>query len=341
MAGTNRTSTDHVALLNELHADAPKYDFFQALRLMECAASGNPRIGASTRLSEDPIRLGQLPTLAFAPSSVSELEPGRNGAPPRLLVKFMGMFGPNGPLPLHLTEYASQREIHSKDITFRRFMDIFHHRLLSMFYRSWADSQPTVQFDRPTEDRFSVYVGSMFGLGAPEARDRDQLPDLAKLYYGGRLACQAKNADGLQAMLEDFFQLPTNIDEFVGKWTDIPREFRCVLGRKKQSATLGQCATIGSQVWDCQQKFRITMGPMGWEDYQQLLPQGSGFGRLTALVKNYIGNELMWDVNLVLKKDAIPDAEIGLGTSLGRSVWLAEEHPQADADDLVLTDVRL
>ena len=341
MAGTNRTSTDYVALLQELEDNAPKFDFFQALRLLECASSDRPRIGTSTRLSEDPIRLGQAPSLAFSPSSVSEIEPGRDGLPSRMLVKFMGVFGPNGPLPLHLTEYASQREIHNKDITFRRFMDIFPHRMLYMFYRSWASAQPTVQFDRPDEDRFSVYVGSTFGLGTPEVRDRDELPDLAKLYYGGRLASQSKNAEGLKAMLEDFFQLPASIDEFVGKWTNIPEEFRCYLGKSKQSATLGECATIGSQVWDCQQKFRITMGPMSWDDYQELLPQGHGFGRLSALVKNYIGDELMWDVNLILRHEEIPPAEVGLGTALGRSGWLANDKPTKDAADLVLTDVRV
>ena len=142
-------------------------------------------------------------------------------------------------------------------------------------------------------------------------------------------------------MLEDFFQLPANIDEFVGKWTDIPDEFRCYLGRSHQSARLGQCATIGSQVWDCQQKFRITMGPMSWDDYEELLPQGQGFSRLTALVKNYIGSELMWDVNLVLDRNEIPPATVGMGTSLGRSAWLSNDTAKSDAADLILKDVRL
>src|SRR6478609_2460492 len=73
---------------------------------------------------------------------------------PRLYVTFGGMFGPQGPLPLHLTEYARDRIINSADPTFARFLDIFHHRMLSLVYRAWADAQPTVQFDRPESDRF-------------------------------------------------------------------------------------------------------------------------------------------------------------------------------------------
>ncbi|MCA9215633.1 MAG: type VI secretion system baseplate subunit TssG [Planctomycetales bacterium] len=339
MAGTHRTSTDHVALIDELESHAPKFDFFQALRRLECASSDRPRIGSSVRLADDPIRLGQEPTLGFSPSSLSKIERGKNGRPARMLVRFMGMFGPNGPLPLHLTEYATQREIHAKDVTFRRFMDVFHHRMLSLFYRAWSSAQPAAQHDRPEDDRYSVYVGSTFGLAGDEVRNRDEMPDLAKLYYAGRLACQSKNAEGLRSMLEDFFQIPANIDEFVGKWTKIPEEFRCYLGRSKTSATLGRCATIGSHVWDCQQKFRITMGPMSWDDYQSLLPSGAGFGRLLSIVKNYIGEELMWDVNLVLSRDEIPGPTLGTGAVLGRSCWLPTQEERAEAADLVLRDV--
>ena len=338
MASTPRTSTDFVALLQELQEDAPKFDFFQALRMVECATPDQPKIGHSVRLTEDAIRFGQEPSLAFAPSTLADVEPGENGRPWRMNVRFLGLFGPDGPLPLHLTEFATQRENHEKDITFRRFLDVFHHRMLSLFYRAWSSAQPAVNFDRPDEDRFSMYVGSTFGLGNQEVRSRDDMPDLAKLYYGGRLACQAKNPDGLRAMLSDFFRLPTDIEEFVGKWTEIPESFRCYLGKSQTAASLGKCATIGSHVWDCQQKFRITMGPMNWDDYLRLLPSGSGFQRLSSIVKNYIGEELMWDLNLILQREEIPAANVGMGATLGRSSWISKDAIRKDASDLVLTD---
>ena len=139
-------------------------------------------------------------------------------------------------------------------------------------------------------------------------------------------------------MLSDFFQLPARIDEFVGKWTEIPDSFRCHLGRNAASATLGQCATIGSHVWDCQQKFRITLGPMSWDDYQRLLPSGSGFERLSSIVKNYIGDELMWDLQLILQQGEIPSASLGMRSTLGRSTWISKDAIEHDAADLVLDD---
>ena len=336
MASSHRTSTDSLELLRDLEENAHKYDFFQTLRLIECSFRDNPRIGKSQRAHEDPVRLAQEPTVAFSPSTLSMMEPGTGGRPHRLSVAFMGLFGPNGPLPLNLTEYARQRERHFKDPTFSRFLDVFHHRLLSLFYRAWADAQPHVHYDRPESDRYAMYVGSTFGIGQPGMQHRDEMPDLAKLYHGGHLACQTRSPERLKAMLADFFKLPVQIDEFIGKWTELPPECRCYLGVSPESSTLGKRSTIGSHVWDCQQKFRIVLGPMNWSEYERLLPSGSGLSRLVDVVKNYVGVELLWDLNLILKKEELPAAQLGTGATIGRSTWIDAESVNHDARDLVL-----
>ena len=106
-----------------------------------------------------------------------------------------------------------------------RFADIFHHRLLMMFYRAWAGGQPTVNHDDPASDRFVLYAGALVGLGLPSLQNRDDFPDAAKLFYAGRLSSQSKNADGLEAMIGDFFRMPTRIQGFVGDWlTGCPLE---------------------------------------------------------------------------------------------------------------------
>ncbi len=85
------------------------FDFFQALRRLECEHRDRPRIGAGLRPGDDPVRLGQPPYLNFAGSTVSSFAAGTGGRPWRLAVNFFGLLGPNGPLPLHLTEYARDR----------------------------------------------------------------------------------------------------------------------------------------------------------------------------------------------------------------------------------------
>jgi len=337
MASTERTAPDSLELLRQLEATPYKFEFLQALRLLECARLDKPRIGESKRVSDDAIRLSQTPSLAFAPATCSSGEFDRTSGTFRLSVRFMGLFGPNGPMPLHITEYARNRIHHERDMSMVRFFDMFHHRMLMLFYRAWAKSQPTVQFDRPDEDRFSTYVASLIGLGDESLRDRDEFPDRAKLFHAGRLAPQTRNAEGLQAIIKDFFGLPVAIEQFVGQWTEIPEQCRCILGPPSESTALGEATTIGSHVWDCQQKFRIRIGPVGLEDYQRLLPGGDSIERLKAIVKNYIGFELMWDVQLVLLKSEAPPIKLGQMGQLGRTTWLDNRAIQQDADDLVLS----
>ena len=255
---------------------------------------------------------------------------------PRLAVRFLGLFGPQGPLPLHLTEYARERIRNEGDKTFSHFADVFHHRMLCLFYRAWGNSQPTVNYDRPENDRFAFYIGSLFGIGTEALRRRDALPDRAKLFYAGHLACQAKHADGLSAMLRGFFRVPVRIKEFVGEWMDIAIPDQTRLGLSKAIGALGQSTVVGARVWGCQHKFRVVVGPMTLKQYQAFLPGGTSLGRLSAVVRNYIGDELEWDANLVLKRAEVPELCLDGGAQLGWTTWLGNPPAGRRIDDLLL-----
>lgn len=347
MADQERAAT--YALIELLKSEPWRFDFFQAMRLIECLHMDKPRIGKSVMATDDPIRLGQAVEMSFAPSALAIWKPGkevvRKDAPPvrmkdRLLVRFLGLFGPNGPLPLHLTEYARERARNHDDQTLIRFADIFHHRMLSLFYRAWADAQPTVHFDRfnksADEDRFSGYVGSFFGIDANFLRDRDEMPDRAKLHFAGHLSCQTRHAEGLCAMIADFFGIATTIVEFVGEWMDISPREQSRLGMHEQAGRLGLSTVVGARVFGCQHKFRIVMGPMDMQHYQGLLPGQPGLKELIAIVRNYIGDELVWDVNLILCKQEIPPLRLNGFAQLGWTTWLGSKSEMSDADDLTL-----
>ena len=335
MAGTDRTSTGALALLQRLQSEPFRFGFFQAVRRLECAFRDRPRLGQSLHAAEDAVRFAQEPSLEFAPSTLAACHPGTGGQPPRLAVNFLGLFGPNGPLPLHLTEFARDRIHHHDDPTLARFLDIFHHRMLSLFYRAWADTQPTVSYDRPESDRFAVYIASLFGLGMSALRDRDALPDLVKLHYAGRLACQTKNAEGLGAMLADYLGMPVGIEELVGHWLRLPVDLHYRLGGSAQTCALGQSATLGVRVWDCQYKFRVIVGPVGLAEYRSLLPGGKLLGQVAALVRGYVGQEYDWDLKLILRKDEVPPMALGK-TQLGWTARTLKGKPRCDVDDLLV-----
>lgn len=336
MARDHRPPPDLVALAAALEREPYRFDFYRALRRVEAMHPARPRLGKATKASDDPVRLGQQPATTFAPATLAEFQAGREGRPPRLLVHFLGLLGPNGPLPLHLTEYVRDRLRNHNDPTFARFLDVFHHRMLELFYRGWAQTRPTVSLDRPDEDRFGTYVGSLFGIGMPAFRGRDAMPDLAKLHYAGHLSCQTRHADGLQSILGDFLKLPVRVQEFIGHWLPLPRDCRWRLGRARATGTLGESTVVGARVWDRKSKFRVCIGPVGLRDYERLLPGGVSLARVVAVVRNYVGDQLAWDLNLSLKQAEVPAIRLGAAGRLGWTTWLTSRPLARDGDDLLL-----
>jgi len=310
--------------------------FFQAMRQLEAHFRDRPRFGGSSKPAQDAVRLGQEPAVVFAPATLAAWEQGQAGRPDRLLVHFFGLFGPDGPLPLHLTEYARDRRRNFRDQTFQRFADIFHHRALSLFYRAWANSRPTVSFDRPEQDRFALYVGALMGLGTEFVRHRDAMPDLTKLHFAGHFACQTRHAEGLAAILSAFFDMPVRIESFIGAWLVLDSRDRTRLGESPRTGALGRTTLLGGRVWSRQHKFRVVFGPLNLIEYLRLLPGGSSFHRLIPAVRNYVGDTLIWDVNLILKSEQVPPLQLGRQGRLGWTAWLMQRRAPDDAADLFL-----
>ncbi|KRA30317.1 type VI secretion protein [Rhodanobacter sp. Root627] len=339
MAGAARQTTDAVALQNALRDRPEDFEFFEAIRRLECAYPEQPRVGESTKPAEDMVRLCHTPSLSFAPRAIDRFEPGGPGAPARMHGLFFGLFGPNAPLPLHLTEYALDRQRNEKDSTFIAFTNIFHHRMTSLFYRVWADAQPTVQFDRPQEDRFGTYVGALVGLATPGLAGRDAMPDQYKRFFAGRLLAQTRNAEGLRTLLEDFFRIPVRIVEFMAEWMRLPSTAHLRLGHSSEVAGLGQTAVMGEYVWGAQQRFRLRLGPLNRAQFNNFLPGGEALRQLMAAVKTYIGEEKAWDVQLVLNRDEVPVTRLGQAGRLGLSTWMGQRQYDGDADHVVLRPV--
>jgi type VI secretion system protein ImpH len=326
--------TDAVAFFAAL-AEAPyRYDFYQTLRTIECLHPDRPRWGHARRPVDEPVRLGQDAELSFAPAPLSSFVAGQGGRPPRLQVRLFGLMGPNGPLPIHLTEYARERVRHAGDQALSRFLDLFNHRFLALFYRAWAQAQPHVSRDRPADDRFADYIGGFVGIGSAAWRNRDGVPDLAKIFHAGTLIRHARNAAGLQAILEQYFEVPVEVQEFVGHWLPLRGRERTRLGGG--GPPLGAGAVLGGRVWDRQSKVRLRVGPVGLAAYEAFLPGTDRLAALVDWVRLYLGFELDWDLCLVLTREEVPPLALGRGGRLGWTAWLGRRPSNEDADDLRL-----
>jgi type VI secretion system protein ImpH len=336
MAGEDRETRGAVELFEQLRTAPYQFDFFQALRRLECTHRDRPRWGESLRPADDPVRFSQETSLAFANSTLATFTPGKNARPWRLMTRFFGLLGPNAPLPIHLTEYARDRLRNANDPTFVRFLDLFVHRLLSLFYRSRAMAEPTFQYDRPDTDRFHLYVGSLCGIGQEPLCDRDDLPDLSKLHFAGHFGCSVKSAERLQSILSELLGIPAIVQEFVAHWMLLPDDCRCNLGDSPSTGTLGVSAILGDRILDCQHKFRLVLGPMCHDDYEELLPGGKLLPFVTAIVRNFIGDELDWDLQLVLQRQQVQMIELGRSGRLGWTSWVGHYPADRDPGDLTL-----
>jgi type VI secretion system protein ImpH len=358
MADQDRT-TSH-PLIDLFKDDIQDFDFFQVLRLIECAYPDEPRLGSAQQLADDPpVRFGQEVSLSFPHAALSAWQPMamedvKHRPVNRLDVRFLGLFGPQGPLPLPFTEHALER-LGKGDHALVNFANVFHHRMLSLFYRAWAEAQPVTHFDRYekdfTEDRFSRYLGSLFGLGMENLRNRDAMPDQSKLLFTGLYASQTKHAEGLAIIIEHSLDLPAHIEEFVGEWMHIDRHEHTRLGVNIEAGQLAVSAVLGEQVFGCQHKMRLVLGAMPMTSYKQLLPDQAGLTELAAIVQNYIGDELVWDVNLILRQADVPPLRLDGSNQLGWTSWLLNKgcnnckpdgycetcktYPPTDAHDLI------
>lgn len=324
----------------QLRREPYAFSFHSALRWMDCAHPELPRIGTARSPRDELIRVGQDASMRFEPSTVSSYDRPKGAEFDRLGVAFWGLFGPNGALPLHLTDYALERQRQHKDTTFLAFVDLFHHRMLCLFHRAWASGQPALSYDRPDQDRFGDYLAALCGLGLPSLRQRDAMPDAAKLHFCGRLLQAAKNADGLLAIVREYFRVAVDITEFVGEWLPIAAADRCRLGASPETGTLGQTAVAGAFAFECQHRFRLHIGPLTLDRFEHFLPGCEPLDTLVAVVRNYIGDELVWDLQLSLRHDQVPEPRLGANARLGWTTWIGNRRAEQDADDLILDPLR-
>ncbi|AOJ04407.1 type VI secretion protein [Burkholderia mayonis] len=305
-------------LLERLRTEPWRYSFLTLLRRIGADPRIDP-VGTARRPQAEPFRLGQQPSLAFAPREIASV--GEAGGRVKVRLFGLGMLGPNGPLPIHVTEIARDREESRRDATLGHFLDIFHHRYLTLLYRAWASAQAAAGLDRPGDERFSFYIASLTGQDTDEI-GRRPLPAHARLSASPHLVREARNPDGLRMTLARYFGVPVTIEENVFHWIQVDPLEHSYLGKPGASSTMAEGAMLGELVPDRQHKFRIVVGPLDIDAYLRFTPQGEDLPRLVEWVRAFVGYEFEWELELRIKPNGAPPAVMGGTQQLGWSGWL-------------------
>ncbi|MBX6314335.1 MAG: type VI secretion system baseplate subunit TssG [Isosphaeraceae bacterium] len=326
-------------LEHTLFEEAYRFDFFQAVRLLERLRSDRLAVGRGGPPRREAVRFRTARGLAFPASAIQRLEPPEDpNDPPVLTVAFMGLTGPLGVLPYCYSELILTRT-RAGDRTLEAFLDLFNHRLIALFYRAWAKHRLAVLHERGESERFSDYLLDLIGLGLEPLRGRHEFPDAAPRYYAGIFAQRHRPVVMLEALLRDYFGLPVVVCQFEGHWLRLEPGDRSTLGVSGQHNQLGASLILGRRVWDEQGKFRLRVGPLSFEQFLVYLPDGPNFRALTQMTRLYGDGEFAFDVQLVLKAEEVPGCRLssspGAGPRLGRFAWLKSREFTKDAEDAV------
>ena len=329
------------SLEQELFDEAYRFRFFQAVRVLERLFPERAGVGRHAAApGSEVVRFRTLPSLQFPASEIHQLT--RDGAaretdaPPEMTVAFMGLTGPLGVLPNHTTELVAERARY-KDTALWTFLDLFSHRMISLFYRAWERYRFAITFERGTRDEFTGHAFGLIGMGTEGLLGRLGLPDEGLLLYAGLFAQRPHSASAVESALGDYFRVPARVETFAGQWLELDGESLTQLGAA--NSELGVTTLVGARVWDTQSKFRVRFGPLSLAEFAAFLPAGPNHLPAVRLARFAAGAELDFDIQLVLKAEEVPACSLGGGASppmLGWTTWLKTQPFGGDDSQVLL-----
>jgi len=315
------------------------FEFFQLLHLLETWQGRRVAIGRGGPYREEGLRLVPDPSLTFSPADVRSVEEPtefekREFQSPwgyRVTVNFMGLYGVAAPTPVYLTELIGFTDVDADELT--DFLDLFNHRVLSLFYRAWIKYRYPYRYEPGGTDEISEHLLAFAGLGDEEVRRRTGLPTSRLLRYLGLLALRTRPPVGLKLLVSDYFGgVETRIEERMFRWVPIPPEGRNRIG--EANCSLGMDLSVGEKVPDRAGKLRLSLGPLHFDEYLRFLPDTDNFREACALVRLWVGDRFDFDVEIIVRREEIPEMQMGMGR-LGWTGWTTSE-PGLDADPRIV-----
>ncbi len=305
--------------------DGRRYAFFQLLYLLERTHAGAAPLGETGPVAAERIRLRPDASMGFASSDVSAVELVKCGdgvERTRVTTTFLGLYGTSSPLMNYFIETVAQNEYQGNQEPVRELLDVLHHRIISLIYKAWTKYRLYVGYRTKGADSFTRRMLCASGIDAFGAH-KTPIHRFLFLRYAPMLAWRARTAHGLGVALEELFgNLGVRIEQFVGAWTLIEKPYRNKLGQA--NASLGESLTIGRYVFDASSRYKLVLGPLGYDDYLAFLPGGHKRPLLRGVCAVFTRGYYDVLLELHVKPDAAPRFQLGSprASTLKRTAWL-------------------
>lgn len=322
MATARRTTAR--PLISELETEPWEFDLLQAIALLERAAPERAPVGTGIDPDHEAVRIEHDPGLGFPASDVVD---ARRHADGRGVVRspVLGLAGFAGPLPYAATEILLERAAR-RDLAGRAFLDIFNHRLMSIFYRTRQGSLPLLERD-PERTMLARALRALIGIGTPGLEERlPGTPDRMLMAFSGILSCRVRSGAGLEALLTGVFGIKARVKGFVGRWLPLGEEAqtRVGVGPGARNNRLGGGVVLGRRVWDQQSCYEIELELDSLDRFRDFLPDGRHHETLLALARFHSGDGLDFHITLLLPAQRVPPTRLSArnGSLLGWTSWL-------------------
>jgi len=350
-------------LAGQVEREPYRFSFVQTVRLLQKIRQemGLPvqELGSDSHPAGEFLRLIAHPSRIFPGAEILQISelPGKKDEPDSkgnlaVVTAFMGLYGPSGVLPY----FDTQRVIDSiprsgsmalaKGVPEKDLLDLFTHRLLSLFYRASTKYRLPEAYDHTYSSGTStidLFTGSLYaitGMGTSGLRNRQEVKDEIAIEFSGYFSGYPKNALSLARMVSAYYMVPATVRQFVGQWRNLAEDSLSEMPSRSNplgvNCQLGISFIVGQRIWDIQGKFRVCIGPLKYAEFEQFLPGSHVLTALAQTVRLYAGPQFEFDVQLELLGSDVPRCGLAGNTRLGQNSWLIGDRSEENRTDAVL-----
>jgi len=310
------------SLLPAILGDAPRMNFIRFCELLELAAPDAPPLGTTDSPAADPIRFRSRAQLGFPGREIDAVRYDTDdlSARPSVVTTFLGLYGVDARMPAYFVDVIAQNRDGAERLS--AFLDLFHHRVITQYYRVARKYRYPVGFRRDGTDPVSRYLLSFAGFGfstsprliasvprLPAADEKPQpstarqrlleVADKRRLLSMLALTMQkTRTAEGLAGVLRHAVpDASIAVEEFHPVWREVD---------DVEPAALGEQCLLGRGFYDRANTVRVIITPSSRETVLALVPGQPAHREVMSLLRFYLGYESEADLEMHVRAGLMP-----------------------------------